>query len=191
MARVFGRAIWGTDTRRLSAEIERLGELEAGTSVLDVPCGGGLAFRGLRPGQEVRYVAGDISPVMLERARAMAQKLGLEMIEFVDADVEALPFEDASFDLVLTYNSLHCFRDPPAALTEMARVLKPGGQLRGTSVVKGAGWRQDAFIKLNKRGGTFGWVASPERLEGWLLDAGLESVQLSQDGGLAFFAGAR
>ncbi len=139
VARIFGRAIWGTDTRRLGTEVERLGELPAGTSVLDVPCGGGLAFRGLSPGQDVRYVAGDISAVMLERAEAMAEKLGLEMIEFVDADVEALPFEDASFDLVLTYNSLHCFRDPPAALAEMARVLRPGGELRGTSVVKGAG----------------------------------------------------
>ncbi len=54
-------------------------------------------------GQRVRYVAGDLSPVMLRRARAEAKRRELDQIVFTEADVEALPFEDASFDLCVSY----------------------------------------------------------------------------------------
>jgi ubiquinone/menaquinone biosynthesis C-methylase UbiE len=53
-------------------------------------------FRGLRPERELDYVAGDLSPVMLRRAHAAADSRGIHWIEFVEADVEALPFEDCS-----------------------------------------------------------------------------------------------
>jgi ubiquinone/menaquinone biosynthesis C-methylase UbiE len=52
---------------------------------------------------------------MLRRARAEADRCGIHWIEFAEADVEALPFEDRSFDLALTYTGLHCFPDPSAA----------------------------------------------------------------------------
>ena len=127
LAGVLGRLIWGTDTSAFYREIARLGEEPDGTVILDVPCGGGVAFRGLRPGQRVRYVAADLSAVMLRRARAEAQRRDLDQIEFIEVDVEALPFEDASFDLCVSYTGLHCFPDPAAAMSEIARVLRPGG----------------------------------------------------------------
>jgi SAM-dependent methyltransferase len=68
-----------------------------------------------------------------------ADRHGIDWIEFVEAGVEALPFKDRSFDLVATYTGLHCFPDPAAAIGEMARVLRPGGELRGTSVIRRAG----------------------------------------------------
>jgi ubiquinone/menaquinone biosynthesis C-methylase UbiE len=67
----------------------------------------------------------------------------------------ALPFEDRTFDLVVTYTGLHCFPDPPAAIAEMARVLRPAGELRGTSVIERAP-RQDAAVRLMQLGGGFG-----------------------------------
>jgi SAM-dependent methyltransferase len=121
LAGVLGRLIWGTDTSAFFREIARLGEETDGTVIRDVPCGGGVAFRGLRPGQRVRYVAGDLSPVMLRRARAQAKRRDLDQIEFTEADVEALPFDDASFDLCVSYTGLHCFPDPAAAICEIAR----------------------------------------------------------------------
>jgi ubiquinone/menaquinone biosynthesis C-methylase UbiE len=190
-ARVFGRAIWGSDTRRLFADIDKLGEAPDGSAILDVPCGGGLAFRGLRAEQDVRYVAADLSNVMLERAAREAERRGLEhRIEFLEADVEALPFDSESFDVCVTYNGLHCFPDPAAALAEMARVLKPGGALRGTSVVRGSGMRQDMFIRANQRAGTFGKVGTFDELRGWVEEAGFEAPELSRDGGLAYIAAA-
>jgi SAM-dependent methyltransferase len=70
LARPAGALLWGTDTRLLYATVRTIGAMPAGSAVLDVPCGGGLALRGMRPGQKLRYVAADISPVMLARTRA-------------------------------------------------------------------------------------------------------------------------
>jgi SAM-dependent methyltransferase len=191
IAGVLGRLIWGTDTSAFYRDIARLSELPADTGVLDIPCGGGVAFRGLRPEQELDYVAADLSPVMLRRARAEAERRGIHWIEFVEADVEALPFKDRSFDLVVTYTGLHCFPDPPAAITEMARVLRPGGELRGTSVVKRTGLRQDACVRLMQVGGVFGPGQTPAELETSLADAGLVEVSAARNGALAYFSARR
>jgi SAM-dependent methyltransferase len=191
VAGVLGRLIWGTDASAFYRDITRLADLPSGTSVLDIPCGGGVAFRGLRPERELHYVAADLSPVMLRRARAEADRRGTHWIEFVEADVEALPFEDRSFDLVVTYTGLHCFPDPPAAINEMARVLRPGGELRGTSVVKRTGLRQDAFVRLMQAGGVFGPGQTPAELETSLADAGLVKVSTSGNGALAYFSARR
>ena len=191
VAVVLGRLIWGTDTSAFYRDIARLSELPSGVSVLDIPCGGGVAFRGLRPDQELHYVAADLSRVMLRRASAEADRRGIHWIEFAEADVEALPFEDSSFDLCITYTGLHCFPDPPAAINEMARVLRPGGELRGTSVIKRTGLRQDAFVRLMQAGGVFGPGQTLVELEASLADAGLVKVSVSPDGALAYFSAYR
>jgi SAM-dependent methyltransferase len=190
-AGLLGRLVWGTDTSAFYREIARLSELPAGTKVLDIPCGGGVAFRGLRPERELHYVAADLSPVMLRRACAEAERRGIHWIEFVEADVEALPFEDRSFDVVVTYTGLHCFPDPPAAIAEMARVLRPGGELRGTSVIKRTGLRQDAFVRLMQLGGVFGPGQTLAELETSLANAGLVKVTASRIGALAYFSASR
>jgi SAM-dependent methyltransferase len=83
VAGLMGRLLWGTDTAAFYRDIARLSELPTATRVLDVPCGGGVAFRGLRPEQELDYVAADLSPVMLKRARGEADRRGIHWIEFV------------------------------------------------------------------------------------------------------------
>jgi ubiquinone/menaquinone biosynthesis C-methylase UbiE len=191
LARIFGALLWSTDAGRLFRQIALLGEVPDGSAILDVPCGGGLALRGLRPEQEVRYVAVDLSAVMLARARRQAERRGLERVEFVEADVESLPFEDAEFELCITYNGLHCFPDPAAALTEMVRVLRPGGNLRGTTVVNGAGWRHDAIIHAMRQAGTFGPGGTVGEYRRWLAQAGLSGVEVSRDGAIACLEGLR
>jgi SAM-dependent methyltransferase len=191
LAGVLGRLIWGTDTSAFYRDIARLSELPAGTRVLDIPCGGGVAFRALRAEQELDYLAADLSPVMLRRARAEAHRRGIHWIEFVEADAEALPFEDRTFDLVVTYTGLHCFPDPPAAIAEMVRVLRPGGELRGTSLIKRTGPRQDLFVRLMQAAGVFGPGQTLAELETSLADAGLVKVSTSRNGALAYFSARR
>ena len=191
IARVAGRVLWGYDVARLWESIGLLRGVRDGTAVLDVPCGGGLAFRALPPGGRVRYVAADLSPVMLGRARGKARRLGLDQVALVQADAGALPFPDASFDLCLSYNGLHCLPAPRAAVAEIARVLRPGGTLRGTTVVRGAGRRQDAAVAFAQRYGAFGPGGRPSDLVGWLADAGLADIRIERSGAVAHFTAHR
>ncbi|MDT5260971.1 MAG: hypothetical protein QOD10_6051 [Mycobacterium sp.] len=188
VAMVGAWAMWGTDLRRMFASVDRVADVPSGASVLDIPCGGGFAFRGLGTGQVVRYVAADISPYMLARARREAGRRGVQdAIEFVEADVTALRFADASFDLCVTYNGLHCLPDPRAALGELTRVLRPGGTLRGTSCVTGRASRQDALIAMLRRAGVFGNTPRTGEIEKWLTEFGLDVVTLERSGAVEFF----
>src|SRR5213080_1920346 len=140
LARVAGRLAFGTDTRLLYDAIASIGELPAGGSVLDIPTGGGVALRGLRPGQGIRCVAADISPDMLSRAEQVARERGVEdQVELRSADVERLPFRDGEFDLVISFAGLHVLPRPRKAVLEIARVLRPGGYFRGSVFLTGTG----------------------------------------------------
>jgi len=188
VAMVGAWAMWGADMRRMFADVARLADAPAGASILDIPCGGGFALRVLRPSQPVRYVAADISPHMLQRARDEARRMQApDAIEFVEADVTALQFDDNSFDLCVTYNGLHCLPDPRAALAELTRVLKPGGTLRGTSCVTGRGPRQDASIAILRRAGVFGNAPRAGEIETWLRDFGFAIVTVEHSGAVEFF----
>lgn len=98
-----------------------------GQRLLDVGCGTGHHLAQLhRRGFDVAGV--DASPEMLEYARRLNPEADLR-----EADVEHLPFPDASFDIVLCIEVLRYLRDPEPTLREMARVLKPGGVLLATA----------------------------------------------------------
>ena len=191
LARPGGIALWGTDTRLLYDSIRTLGETPDGSAVLDVPCGGGIALRGLRRGQQVRYVAADISPDMLARARQQASVIGRDDIEFAEADIEQMPFGDGEFNLCVSFNGLHCLPDPAAAVREIARCLAPDGRLVGDAVVRGAGIRQDLAIAAFRRAGLFGPGGSADDLRRWLTAAGLRVDRLQCSGAIAHFAATR
>jgi ubiquinone/menaquinone biosynthesis C-methylase UbiE len=185
LARVFGRLMWGTDTRLFYGAHEEVARVPEDATILDIPCGGGPAFRYRRPGRPGRYLAVDLEDRMLDRARGEAARRGLEGIEFVQAGVEAMPFDDATADFCLTSAGLHCFPDPAAALAEMARCLRPGGRLVGTTAVNGSGRRQDALIALYRRMGVFGPGGTVQEYRRWAAGAGLDRVRIERSGAIA------
>lgn len=187
VARVLASLLWGSAVGRLYSEVHLLSHVPEGSLVIDVPCGGGVAFRGLRPDQQLAYVAVDVSRSMLARAARQAACRGLSHVRFVEADVEALPFREGHFDLCLAYNSLHCFADPGRAVSELVRVLGPGGVLRGSAVLTGAGRRQDVLITLCRSLGVFGPSGRPDELRSWLAGAGLNQIRVQTSGAMAFF----
>ena len=191
VGRVMAELWWGYDIRRLFASIDKLASAPRGSRVLDVPCGGGLAFRALSPGHELAYTALDYSPVMLERARQRAQALGLTGLHFQQGDVGALPFADGSFDLVLSYNGLHCFPDVPRAVAELARVTAKGGRLRGTACLRGEGARYDALQALFRKLGFFGPSCTTAELGRLLAQAGFQVQELEPCGALVNFEAVR
>ena len=105
-----------------------LDALELGPSdqLIDVGCGTGAAVRAAAP--TVRHSVGvDLSPGMLDRARELAS--GAASVEFRVADAEVLPFRDSTFSALLCTTSFHHYPAPEGAVSEMARVLAPGGRI--------------------------------------------------------------
>lgn len=97
-------------------------------TVLDVACGGGLVACAFA--RVVRRVEGiDITPAMLERARALAAEKGLTNTRWRQGDVLPLPYPDASFTIVTSRFTFHHFQDPLGVLREMKRVCVPGGRI--------------------------------------------------------------
>jgi SAM-dependent methyltransferase len=185
-SRALGRVFWGGDTKRYYESMAAVGEVADGGTIVDCPCGAGPALRALSLGQEVRYVACDLSPAMLERARDRAGRRDLAgAVEFHRADATELPVEDSAADLFLSYWGLHCFPDPAAAIAEAARVLKPGGRLVGASFVRGPSLRQRLTLRPDVGG--FGPMGTEEDLLTWLADAGLELAGKGRSGLYMFF----
>ena len=141
--------------------------------MLDVPCGGGVAVRALHPGQGVDYVAADISQTMLDRTTRVATDHGVaDQVTTRVADVEALPFEDRSFDLVVSFTGLHCFPDPARAVVELARVLKLGGVLTGSALLNDTGLRYEPIRRAGRLAGLLGPGCTSDQVERWLARAG-------------------
>lgn len=191
-----GGLVWrfgiGSDLSRLHAATAVIGELPAGARVLDIPCGGGVALRGLRPGQEVDYVAADIAPTMLARTTRAARARGVaDQVSTVVADVAALPWDDAAFDLVITLTGLHCFPDPQQAVAEMTRVLRPGGTLLGSAVLNDSGRRYEHVRAVGRMAGLLGASCTGPELTGWLSAGGVPDAVLEMSGAIGYFRGVK
>ena len=111
--------------------------LEPGQTVLDLGAGAGLdAFVARRIVGDTGQVLGvDFTPEMVERARQNAERLGYANVRFEFGDIEALPFDDASVDVVISNCVLNLVPDKARAFAEMARVLRPGGHFCVSDVV--------------------------------------------------------
>jgi SAM-dependent methyltransferase len=97
-------------------------------TALDVACGPGLLVCAFA--RVVRHATGiDVTPAMLERARALQAERGLSNVSWVEGDVLPLPWPDGRFTIVSARFAFHHFLDPRAVLAEMRRICAPGGRV--------------------------------------------------------------
>src|SRR5439155_11997776 len=121
--------------------------VSAGQDVLDVAAGtGNVAAAAAREGAHV--VASDWAPKMVDRGRARTEAEGLD-VEWVVADVEELPFDDASFDAVLSVFGAQFGPRPERVAAELFRVLRPGGTV-GMASWGTRGFQGEFFGTLRK-----------------------------------------
>lgn len=186
------RLSMGTDQGLLHDAAREISEQPRGARILDVPCGGGVAVRALRPAQAVEYVACDLSPRMLDRTVELAERRGvLHLLTPVEADAGNLPFADASYDLVVSFTGLHCFPDPERAVAEMVRVLRPGGVLTGSAFFADTGLRYEGSRRLGRATGLLGPGCTRDDVVAWLTRLGVRGITLRTSGALAYFRGVR
>lgn len=185
LGRAIGMALWGGDSKPFYESMRAIAELPEGAIVLDAPCGAGVAFAALSPRQRLRYVALDLSPRMLERARQRARYLGLDQIEFIEGDAERIPLENGGVDLFLSYWGLHCMPHPDAAVREIARCLRRGGRVIGAMICRGPRLQQRLFLRPGTGG--FGPSGTVDELARWLAAAGLRQTRLEVSGAFAYF----
>jgi SAM-dependent methyltransferase len=105
--------------------------LRPGEVVVDLGSGGGLDvfLAAKRVGPTGKAIGIDMTPAMLERARASAKKQGLSNVEFHESTIDKLPLPDSSVDCVISNCVINLAPDKGAVLREIARVLKPGGRV--------------------------------------------------------------
>lgn len=108
------------------------GDLQSGETVLDVGSGAGfdaiLAARQVAPSGKVIGI--DMTPAMIEKARANARRAGIDNVEIREGLAEELPVEDDSIDVVISNGVLNLCPDKHSAYRELMRVLKPGGRVQ-------------------------------------------------------------
>jgi arsenite methyltransferase len=109
-----------------------LGRLELGERVLDLGSGAGTdsLVASLMVGPEGSVTGIDMTPEMLEKARAGADALGVSNVTFVEGEAERLPFENESFDVVISNGVIDLIPDKNAVFGEIHRVLVPGGRIQ-------------------------------------------------------------
>jgi SAM-dependent methyltransferase len=109
-----------------------LSSLQPGERVLDLGSGAGtdslVAAQMVGPDGFVTGI--DMTPDMLERARRAAREMGVAHVTFVEGEAERLPFEDASFDVVISNGVVDLIPDKDAVFAELHRVLEPGGRIQ-------------------------------------------------------------
>src|SRR5262245_22125771 len=162
------------EANRLLVDMSQVGPED---NVLDVACGPGLVACSLA--EVARQVTGiDLTPAMIEQARARQRSTGLTNLNWIVGDAVPLPFPDAAFSVVVTRYSLHHFLDPMAVLAEMVRACSSGGRVAVIDVFTSSPEQAEAYDRVEKLRDPSHVRALPlEELTGLCHDAGLRDTR--------------
>lgn len=132
-AETFSASAAITDAALTERFVVALGEAAQG-SVLDVACGPGILSAAVaKSARDV--VAFDLTPRMLTKARQRCAAAGLDNVSFREGNAAELPFADATFDAAVTRLSVHHFDRPERVMSEIFRVVRPGGRFVVADVI--------------------------------------------------------
>jgi SAM-dependent methyltransferase len=158
-----------------------LAGLEAGETVLDLGSGGGfdcfLAAREVGP--EGSVIGVDMTPEMVERARANVDRNDADNVEFRLGEIEHLPVADATVDVILSNCVINLSPEKPQVFREAFRVLQPGGRLAVSDVVRTAPFPADVRLDPSSVTACVAGASSIDEVESMLEDAGFIDVAIA------------
>ena len=157
-----------------------IASLEKGETVLDLGSGGGLDcfLSAKRVGETGRVIGVDMTPEMIERARASAARLGIANVEFRHGYLESLPVEDASVDVVISNCVINLTPDKFAVFKEMASVLRPGKRVAISDVVSNGPVPQSLRENVEAWSDCLGGALEVKEWERGLREAGFENIRI-------------
>jgi len=157
--------------------------LEPGETVLDLGSGGGMdaLLAARQVGPEGRVIGVDMTPAMLERARANAARAGVSHVEFREGRLEALPVEDGTMCAVTSNCVINLVPDKGRVFAEVARVLRPGGRLVISDIVLDGPLPESVASDVFAYVGCVSGAMQREPYFGLLRDAGLTGIEVLRD----------
>jgi SAM-dependent methyltransferase len=155
-------------------------ELAAGETVLDLGSGGGLdvLLSARRVGPEGTVYGLDMTDEMLELGKQNAEKAGLRNVHFLKGLIEQIPLPSESVDVVISNCVVNLSIDKPAVLTEIARVLKPGGRIGISDIVAEDHLSPDERAQRGSYVGCIAGALSEGEFRAGLDEAGLVDVEI-------------
>ena len=155
-----------------------LASLKPGQVVVDLGSGAGLdCFLASKAvGPEGQIIGVDFTPAMLEQARQNQEKLGIDNVSFRQGDIEALPLEDESVDVVISNCVINLAPDKDAVFREAFRVLRRGGRLMVSDILLERAATSEEMEDLALYAGCISGSLPVEEYLGKLRAAGFEEV---------------
>jgi len=152
-------------------------KVESGQVVLDLGSGGGIdVFQASRlVGQNGKVMGLDATPEMIFRARETAKKHGYRNVEFRLGEIEHMPIESSSVDLVISNCVLNLVPDKRAAFKEIYRVLKPGGRISISDMVATSAAKKD--IKPEEWAACIAGAVTIQEYKSVLQETGFRDIQ--------------
>ncbi|MFX0108841.1 MAG: arsenite methyltransferase [Candidatus Hodarchaeota archaeon] len=157
-----------------------IASLKEGEVVLDLGSGAGLdMFHAARKvGETGRVIGVDMTPAMIEKAKHGAEQLGLENVEFRLGDIEDLPVEDSSVDVIISNCVINLATDKGKVFQEAYRVLRPGGRVMVSDIVLETPLPEKLREDVSYYAGCIGGAILEEEYLQHMRDAGFEEVEV-------------
>ncbi len=157
-----------------------IASLRAGETVLDLGSGGGIdCFLAARQVGESGYVIGvDMTPEMLMKANANKVKMGVNNVEFRRGQIEALPVQDNSIDVIMSNCVINLAPDKRAVFNEAIRVLKPGGRISISDIVTEGEFSAELRADTAKWAECVTGAIDAEIYTGMMREAGFSEIQI-------------
>lgn len=155
--------------------------LRPGETVLDLGSGGGIdaLLAALHVGESGKVIGIDLTEEMVSLAQQHAEEAGIDNVEFLGADIEAIPLPSNSVDVVISNCAINLAPNKDKVFSEIARVLKPGGRFGAADmVIQGHGFTEDVIELLDLWTGCVTGALTEQQYHNHLSAAGLSGVEI-------------